>query len=111
MTNAPMIPASEGHSAAYRSLDVAVLDRIILAGALGISPSGANPDARVRFMERTGAALAALPDSGCQIAFFVNPTSMEEIKAVAEAGEKMPQKSTYFYPKPLTGLVFRSFRY
>ena len=107
----PMIPAGEGHSAAYRSLDVAVLDRVILAGALGISPAGANPDARVRFMERTGAALAALPDSGCQVAFFVNPTSMEEIKAVAEAGEKMPQKSTYFYPKPLTGLVFRSFRY
>jgi uncharacterized protein (DUF1015 family) len=107
----PMLSDGNGRSAAYRSLDVAVLDRAILSGALGISPDGANPNARVTFMERTSAALEALAGSGCQVAFFVNPTSMEEIKLVAEAGEKMPQKSTYFYPKPLTGLIFRSFQY
>ncbi|MBE3587635.1 MAG: DUF1015 family protein, partial [Thermoanaerobacteraceae bacterium] len=40
-----------------------------------------------------------------QLAFFLNPTLVEEVTAVAAAGEKMPQKSTYFYPKLITGLV------
>ncbi len=40
-----------------------------------------------------------------QLAFFLNPTQVEEVTAVAAAGDKMPQKSTYFYPKLITGLV------
>ncbi|MBI5871124.1 MAG: DUF1015 domain-containing protein [Actinobacteria bacterium] len=105
----PMISADENSkSAAYRSLDIAVLDQTILTGILGISPGAANESASVRFVERTEKALSELNSPELDVAFFVNPTSMEEIKAVAEAGEKMPQKSTYFYPKPVTGLVFRS---
>ncbi|MHB1361021.1 MAG: DUF1015 domain-containing protein [Thermoleophilia bacterium] len=110
-----------GKSAAYRSLDVAVLDRVILADVLGIRTGGANESAKVRFAERTETAfeeIAAVASGGddasapgFDAAFFLNPTSMQEIKAVAEAGEKMPQKSTYFYPKPVTGLVFRSFSF
>jgi len=109
----PMIDSAmaDGKSAAYRSLDVAVLDRLILASHLGIREGGSNQDAKVRFVERTEKALAELTAPGFDVAFLLNPTSMEEIKAVADAGEKMPQKSTYFYPKPLTGLVFRSFQY
>lgn len=105
----PMISAeASGKSSAYRSLDIAVLDQTILNGILGISPGSANESASVRFVERTEKALSELDSPELDVAFFVNPTSMEEIKAVAEAGEKMPQKSTYFYPKPVTGLVFRS---
>ncbi|MHB8858957.1 MAG: DUF1015 domain-containing protein [Thermoleophilia bacterium] len=100
-----------GKSAAYRSLDVAVLDRVILDEVMGIRPGGANESARVRFVERTEKAFEEITKPGFDAAFFLNPTSMQEIKAVAEAGEKMPQKSTYFYPKPVTGLVFRSFSY
>jgi uncharacterized protein (DUF1015 family) len=110
----PLLAADDDpHSAAYRSLDVTELDRIILAGALGIRPGGANADARIRFVERTEAAFRQIDagEAGAQIAIFVNPTSMEEIRDVAEAGEKMPRKSTYFYPKPLTGLVFRSLKF
>ncbi|MCL4472686.1 MAG: DUF1015 domain-containing protein [Actinobacteria bacterium] len=100
-----------GKSAAYRSLDVAVLDRVILDEVMGIRPGGANESARVRFVERTEKAFEEITKPGFDAAFFLNPTSMQEIKEVAEAGEKMPQKSTYFYPKPVTGLVFRSFSY
>lgn len=108
----PMIGSAElGRSAAYRSLDVAVLDRVILSDILGIREGGPNATATVRFVERTDKALAETAGLDFQVAFFVNPTTIEEIKAVSEAGEKMPQKSTYFYPKPLTGLVFRSFLY
>ncbi|MDO8735793.1 MAG: DUF1015 domain-containing protein [Thermoleophilia bacterium] len=106
----PMISTeASSKSSAYRSLDIAVLDQTILSGILEISTGGSNENASVRFVERTEKALSELNTPGLDAAFFVNPTSMEEIKSVAEAGEKMPQKSTYFYPKPVTGLVFRSF--
>ncbi|MHB9112522.1 MAG: DUF1015 domain-containing protein [Thermoleophilia bacterium] len=105
----PMISAEDsGKSPAYRSLDIAVLDQTILTGILGISPGAANEAASVWFVERTEKAFSELSTPGLDVAFFVNPTSMEEIRTVAETGEKMPQKSTYFYPKPVTGLVFRS---
>ncbi|MFA6001551.1 MAG: DUF1015 domain-containing protein [Thermoleophilia bacterium] len=108
----PMISAEKtARSAAYRSLDVAVLDRVILADILGVTPEGPNANAKVRFVERTDKALEETSQPGFQVAFFINPTSMQEITAVSEAGEKMPQKSTYFYPKPLTGMVFRSYLY
>ncbi len=104
----PLLPESDGRSAAFRSLDIAVLDNMILAGWLGIAPGGAG--AWVEYVERTDAAFKKINKKGdsFQIGLFVNPVSMTEIKAVAAAGEKMPPKSTYFYPKPLTGLVFRS---
>ena len=44
-------------------------------------------------------------DGSHQLAFLLNPTKVQEVVAVAKAGDKMPQKSTYFYPKLLTGLV------
>jgi len=106
----PMYGASENdQSPEYRALDVAVLDSVILAEILGIRSGGANEAAKVRFVERTEKALAEIEEPGFDVAFFLNPTSMDEIRAVASAGETMPQKSTYFYPKPVTGLVFRSF--
>lgn len=106
----PMLDAARNdYSDAWRSLEVSVLDRLVLQDRLGISPGGPNADARVTFVERTDKALKEAEKYDA--VFFVNAISMAEIKAVAQAGEKMPQKSTYFHPKPLTGLVFRSFLY
>jgi uncharacterized protein (DUF1015 family) len=102
----PMLDEAGGNSDAWRSLDVSVLDQLVLSQILGIRQGGPNESARITFVEDTAEALAAA--SGCDAVFFLNPTGMDQIKAVAEAGEKMPQKSTYFHPKPLTGLVFRS---
>ncbi len=111
-TARPMIGSEENpKSEPYRSLDVAVLDRLILAEALGIHAGGVNENARVRFVERTEKAFSEVASHGLDVAFFLNPAGMQDIKEVAEAGDKMPQKSTYFYPKPVTGLVFRSFRF
>ncbi len=48
-----------------------------------------------------------MSDQEYQLAFLLSPVKVEEIKAIADAGERMPRKSTYFYPKPPAGLVFR----
>ena len=53
-------------------------------------------------------ALSTVESDKMQCAFILNPTRVEEIGAVAAAGEKMPQKSTYFYPKLITGLVMNN---
>ena len=53
-------------------------------------------------------ALSTVENDEMQCAFILNPTRVEEIGAVAAAGEKMPQKSTYFYPKLITGLVMNN---
>jgi uncharacterized protein (DUF1015 family) len=51
------------------------------------------------------AAMRTLSQGGYTLGAFINPTPMAEVRAVAERGETMPQKSTHFYPKPLTGMV------
>jgi len=52
-------------------------------------------------------AIEMIYDKGYRIAMFMNATKPEQVMKVADNGERMPQKSTYFYPKPLTGLVLR----
>jgi uncharacterized protein (DUF1015 family) len=108
----PMLDAGEDNlSPAFRSLDSAVLDRVILAGILDIAPGGANENASVSFAEQAEIDPEEIASLDHQLMILVNATTMDEVKAVSEAGEKMPKKSTYFYPKPVTGLVFRSFNY
>ena len=57
-----------------------------------------------------GEAVAAVDSGAADCAFLLNPTRVEEIRDVAAAGEKMPQKSTYFYPKLITGMVMNALR-
>lgn len=85
-------------SAAWRDLDVAVLHRLVFDRLLG------GVDARF-VHSATEAAEATI---GGSVAFLIAPMRFESVRAVAEAGEAMPQKSTYFIPKPKTGVVFRS---
>lgn len=101
----------ENLSPAFRSLDVAVLDRVILARILQIAPGGRNENASVRFVERAEISPEEIARADHQVMILMNATTMDEVKTVSAAGEKMPKKSTYFYPKPVTGLVFRSFKY
>ena len=108
----PIIEAGPEHySSAYRSLDVAVLDQVILAEILDIRPGGNNKDATVHYVERAEMNPEEIARADHQVMVLLNPTTMDEVKAVSDSGEKMPRKSTYFYPKPVTGLVFRSFLY
>jgi uncharacterized protein (DUF1015 family) len=65
----------------------------------------AAPDGALRFVPDAGAADAAVVDEGAAAAWFLPPTTPERIRAVVERGERLPQKSTYFWPKPRTGMV------
>ncbi|NTU71965.1 MAG: DUF1015 domain-containing protein [Coriobacteriia bacterium] len=93
-------------SAAWKHLDVAVLQELILDPLLDIHPDRPDTLDRLAFVKGAEAAL----EMGRQdsVAFVLRPTRMDQLREVAMAGETMPQKSTYFYPKLLSGLVFRS---
>ena len=93
-------------SSAWKHLDVAVLQELVLEPLLGIHPDRPETLDRLGFVKDAEAALAASNEH--DVAFVMRPTRMEQLRAVALAGETMPQKSTYFYPKLLSGLVFRS---
>jgi uncharacterized protein (DUF1015 family) len=85
----------------WKSLDTALLQETVLKPALGID----SGDGRLSFTQDAGYAIQAVDDGQADLALLVQPTDMAQVAAAAEVGEKMPQKSTYFYPKPLTGLV------
>lgn len=92
-------------SEAYRSLDAAILETLLLRGALGMSSDDIEAKRGIAYTPSAERALAAL-DRGTHAAFLMRPTPIEQVRAVAAAGETMPPKSTYFYPKLLTGIVF-----
>jgi len=93
-------------SSAWKHLDVAVLQELVLEPLLDIHPDRPETLDRLGFVKDAEAALAASNEH--DVVFVMRPTRMEQLRAVALAGETMPQKSTYFYPKLLSGLVFRS---
>jgi len=97
------------HSDAYRELDAAILEALILRGALEMSEGDVAAKRGIGYTASADAAIASL-DSGTDAAFLMRPTPVEQVRAVAAAGETMPPKSTYFFPKLLTGLVFNPLR-
>jgi uncharacterized protein (DUF1015 family) len=97
--------ASPEHSEAYRRLDAAILEAIVLRGALGMTEEDVEAKRGIAYTASAEAAIASLDGDG-GAAFLMRPTPVEQVRAVAAAGETMPPKSTYFYPKLLTGIVF-----
>jgi uncharacterized protein (DUF1015 family) len=106
---AAMDSVAAGMSSAWKSLDVSVLHKLVLEELLGIGEKELARGSYIEYVKDTGNAideLIAKVDTGAkQIAFFVNPPKMQQLVMVTDAGEKMPQKSTYFYPKMNTGLT------
>lgn len=98
-----LMPAEK--SAAWRRLDVTILHHLILEKYLGIGDAERTDDGLIRYTREETGALDAVDRGDFDYAFFMNPPDVNEMVAVAEAGELMPQKSTYFYPKLSTGLV------
>lgn len=92
-------------SSASRRLDVSVLHSLILEKLLGIDKENMANQKNLTYTRSFEEAVASVDSGDSQCAFILNPTRVEEIGAVAAAGEKMPQKSTYFYPKIITGLA------
>lgn len=92
--------------AALRRLDVSVLHALIIEGVLGISQEAQATQANLRYSKDFREAFESpARDAAVDVAFLMNPTKIDEVIAVAESGEVMPQKSTFFYPKIPTGLV------
>lgn len=92
-------------SEAYRGLDVSVLHSLILERLLGIDRENMANQKNLCYTRSMEEAIASVRSGESNCAFLLNPTRVQEIRDVAAAGEKMPQKSTYFYPKLITGLV------
>lgn len=95
-------------SEASRELDVSVLHTLVLERILGIDKENMANQKNLTYTRSLSEALESVKAGSSQCAFILNPTRVEEIGAVAAAGEKMPQKSTYFYPKLITGLVMNN---
>lgn len=94
-------------SPAWRGLAVSVLHVLVLGEIL---PGLLECDPVCRYVHRLDEVHQAVTNQECQLAVLVPPVTMEHLRQIAGGGEKMPPKSTYFYPKLLTGLVFHAVR-
>ncbi len=95
----------DNRSEAYSDLDVSVLHSLVLENALGIDKENMANQVNLRYTRSMDEAIESVKTGKANAAFLINATKVSQIKAVALAGDKMPQKSTYFYPKLKTGLV------
>lgn len=90
---------------ALRRLDVSVLHSLVLERIFGIDRENMAKQINLTYTRSSDEAIAAVDGKRANCCFLLNPTRVGEIRDVAAAGGKMPQKSTYFYPKLATGLV------
>jgi uncharacterized protein (DUF1015 family) len=95
-----------GFSEAYRSLDTGVLEALILKGTLGLSDDDISHFNGLFYARSTEEAVAKVRSGEYDAAFLMRPTPVSQVRDVAGGGENMPPKSTFFYPKLLTGLLF-----
>jgi uncharacterized protein (DUF1015 family) len=93
-----------GVSRLQRQLDVVLLHQGILEPALGVTPHAVAAESNLSYEREFAAALDAV-DRGAQLAFLLNPVDVDVVMNVATSGEVMPQKSTDFYPKLLSGIT------
>jgi uncharacterized protein (DUF1015 family) len=92
---------------ASQSLEVNILHKLILEDLLGLTVEDMRNQTNVTYTRDAAEAIERVDSYQAQIAFLLNPVGVKPIMDIAAAGEKMPQKSTYFYPKLISGLVLR----
>jgi uncharacterized protein (DUF1015 family) len=92
-------------SEAWRRLDVNILHDVVLHGLLGITPEDLAAQRYIRYAKTADEVIEGVRRNGGQVGFLVNPVGVDQVKAVVQAGETFPQKTTDFYPKLLTGLL------
>src|SRR3954452_12709307 len=90
----------------YRRLDTAVLEALVLKGALGMTEGDISHLKGLDYARSTEQAREQVESGAAQAAFFMRATPVAQVRDVAATGESMPPKSTYFFPKVLTGMVF-----
>jgi uncharacterized protein (DUF1015 family) len=88
-----------------RRLDVVILHRLLLEKVLGINPQAVREERNLRYVREAEDALAQVDSGKAQVALLMNPTPVDDVWANALAGNPLPQKSTDFYPKLLSGLA------
>jgi uncharacterized protein (DUF1015 family) len=91
-----------------RTTDVGQLHAAVLEHLLGITPEAQAAKTNLYYPQDAQRALTELRAGKGQVLFLMNATPVADVRAVAEAGEVMPQKSTFFYPKVLTGLAIHT---
>jgi uncharacterized protein (DUF1015 family) len=94
------------HAEPYRRLDTAVLEALVLKNALHMSEDDISHLNGLDYARSAAEARRRVQTGDADAAFFMRSTPVEQVRAVAAAGETMPPKSTYFFPKVLTGLLF-----
>jgi len=92
-------------SLGQQALDVVQLHKCVLEHCLRISEQAILHQQNVSYYREAGEALAAVHSANAQMAFLMNPVHIEQVRDIAFAGEVLPQKSTDFYPKLLSGLA------
>jgi uncharacterized protein (DUF1015 family) len=102
---APPNALPEGRSEAWKSLDVSLLHTLLIDPL--IAETGKPREEVLRYTRDAHEAVAEVRQGRASVAFFLNPTPVQGVIAVADAGDLMPEKSTYFFPKPPAGLVMR----
>ncbi|MEO7097231.1 MAG: DUF1015 family protein, partial [Polyangiales bacterium] len=93
---------------ALRSTDVAILHAVILEHALGITLEAQAKQTNLAYLKDANDAVKRATAGEGDVLFLMNATPVSQVRAVAEEGEVMPQKATYFYPKVLTGLTIHT---
>jgi uncharacterized protein (DUF1015 family) len=96
----------EGRSEAYRRLDAAILEKVVFQEILGMSEADVEAKRGLGYSKGISSALEMVDSGSYQAAFILRATPVDQVREVAAAGETMPPKSTYFFPKLLSGMVF-----
>ncbi len=96
---------NKNHSSEWKHLDVSILHSLILEQLLGFKEKQLESNDFARVVQKAELAIEKVDNGEYKVAFFLNPTKIEEIRKIASNRERMPQKSTYFYPKLLSGLI------
>ena len=104
----PQKAVKDKRSKAYKGLDVSLLQALALEKVLGMTPESIAAQENLAFEKGAEKAAKAVLSGQAQAAFLLNPTRMDQLKAVSDAKDVMPQKSTYFQPKLITGAILRS---
>ena len=102
-----MDAAVEGHADVWKRLDVSILQSLVLDRSLGIPAEELATTPDIGYTRDWDEAIEKVTAGEYQAAFMLNNPSAEEVRRVASAGDKMPPKSTFFYPKLWSGLVMR----
>jgi uncharacterized protein (DUF1015 family) len=87
------------------SLDVSIAQKVLFEGIVGLSAEAIETQSNVRYHRDPGPAIENVNAGRGSFCLFLNPTRIEQVKACTQQGAKMPQKSTDFYPKMISGLT------